>query len=138
MKEKFLLGVNYWASHAGLYTWRLYDKKVVEEDLRLLSSYGVNTIRIFPLWPDFQPLTEIRFCNAKAGEATAFKMRTDDKPLVYQKFPESGLDEKQVENLKHLLTTAQENGLKVVISLITGWMSGRKLVPDPFISKDLI
>ena len=138
MKEKFLLGVNYWASHAGLYTWRLYDKNVVEKDLSMLSSYGVNTIRIFPLWPDFQPLTEIRFCNAKAGEATAFKMRTDDKPLVYQKFPESGLDEKQVENLKHLLTTARENGLKVVISLITGWMSGRKLVPDPFISKDLI
>lgn len=138
MKEKFLLGFNYWASHAGLYMWRLYNKDVVEKDLRLLSSHGVNTIRIFPLWPDFQPLTEIRFCNAKAGEATSFKMRTDDKPLVYQKFPESGLNEKQVENLKHLLTTAQENGLQVVISLITGWMSGRKLVPDPFISKDLI
>ena len=67
MKEKFLLGFNYWASHAGLYMWRLYNFDVVEKDLRLLSTHGVNTIRIFPLWPDFQPLTDIRFCNAKLG-----------------------------------------------------------------------
>ena len=138
MKEKFLLGFNYWASHAGLYTWRNYNESVVEKDLKVLSSYGVNAIRIFPLWPDFQPLTEIRFCNARAAEVSAFKMRTGDKPLVYQKFPDSGLDEKQVENMKHLLTVAKENGLQVIVSFITGWMSGRKLVPDPFINRDLI
>lgn len=137
-KQEFLLGVNYWASNAGLYMWRRYDRTVVENDFKLLRSHGVNTIRVFPLWSDFQPLTEIRFCNERAAQATSFKMRIGDKPLVYQKFPESGLDEKQVENMKHLLSVAQENGLQVVISLITGWMSGRKLVPDPFISKDLI
>ncbi len=65
-------------------------------------------------------------------------MRKRDKPLVYQKFPESGLDETQVENFKHLLSTAQENGLQVIVSFITGWMSGRKLVPDLFISRDSV
>ena len=101
-KQEFLLGVNYWASNAGLYMWRRYDRTVVENDFKLLRSHGVNTIRVFPLWPDFQPLTEIRFCNERAAQATSFKMRIGDKPLVYQKFPESGLDEKQVENMKQL------------------------------------
>ena len=138
MKEKFLLGFNYWASHAGLYMWRRYDKNVVENDLSHLKDYRVNTLRVFPLWPDFQPLTKIRFCNTNAASVTSFNMRTGDKPLIYQKFPESGLDENQVENFKHLLATAKANGMQVVVSFITGWMSGRKLVPDPFIERDLI
>ena len=138
MKKEFLLGFNYWASHAGLYTWRQYDPIVVERDFKTLRAYGVNTIRIFPLWSDFQPLTEIRFCNERAAQTAPFKMRTSDTPLLYQKFPDSGLDEKQVENMRHLLSAAKENGLKVIVSLVTGWMSGRKLVPQPFMSKDLV
>ena len=138
MKEDFFLGANYWASHAGLYMWRRYDEGTVEKDLQMLRSYGVNTIRIFPLWPDFQPLTEMRFFDTQAAESGSFRMRTGDQPLVYQKFPDSGLDEKQVKNMKHLLTVAKNNGLQVIVSFITGWMSGRKLVPDPFINRDLI
>ena len=82
MKEDFLLGVNYWSSHAGLYMWRRYDEGIVEKDLQMLRSYGVNTLRIFPLWPDFQPLTEMRFCNTQAAERGSFRMRTGDQPLV--------------------------------------------------------
>ena len=136
--NKYLIGCNYWASNLGIYMWKNYDKKIIRKDMRLLSSHGVNCIRVFPLWPDFQPLTEIRFVNAGADTYFPFKMRTGDKPLPFQKFPNSGLNEEQVANFKHLLTTAEEFGIKVIVSIVTGWMSGRKLVPEPFISRDLV
>ncbi len=138
MKNEFLLGFNYWASHAGIYMWRRYDKQVVERDLKLLASHGANAIRVFPLWEDFQPLTEVRFISERAAQVSPFKMRVGDKPLVYHKFPDSGLDEGCVESFKHMLTVARKNGLKVVVSFITGWMSGRTLVPAPFINRDLV
>lgn len=108
MQEKeFMLGCNYWASHAGIYMWRNYDKNVIEKDLQLLSEYGVNTLRVFPLWCDFQPLTEVIFCDDNPENFSSFRMRTGDKPLLYQKYPDSGLDEKQVDNFKHFLSVAQ-------------------------------
>ena len=55
----FQLGCNYWASHAGVYMWRNWDRAVVEADLARLSRCGVNVLRVFPLWPDFQPLTRL-------------------------------------------------------------------------------
>ena len=138
MRQEFLLGCNYWASNSGIYMWRNYDECVVEKDLRFLSSYGVDTIRIFPLWPDFQPLNKLIFCNERAAKCFSFGMRTGDEPLLYQKYPDSGLDEKQVKNMRHLLSVAKGCGMKVIVSIITGWMSGRKLVPTPFESRDLI
>ena len=53
MKE-FLLGVNYWASHAGVDMWRDWREDMVERDLEILSRYGVNTLRVFPNWKEFQ------------------------------------------------------------------------------------
>ena len=46
----FLLGCNYWASNAGADMWKEWDEKTVREDIKLLASYGISTIRIFPNW----------------------------------------------------------------------------------------
>ena len=54
--EEFLLGANYWASHAGVDMWKDWRPDVVEADLALLAQYGVNTLRVFPNWRDFQPV----------------------------------------------------------------------------------
>ena len=56
---KFLIGSNYWGSHAGTHTWRDWRPEVIADDLRLLEEAGVQVIRVFPLWPDFQPLTQL-------------------------------------------------------------------------------
>lgn len=136
--NKHLIGCNYWASNLGIYMWKNYDKKVIRKDMRLLASHGVNCIRIFPLWPDFQPLTQMRFVNDNANKVFPLRMRVGDKPLAFHKYPNSGLDENQVANFKHLLSTAEEFGIDVIVAIVTGWMSGRKLVPDPFISRDLV
>lgn len=53
----FQLGCNYWASHAGIYMWRNWDKQVVKQDMQRLHKSGVRVLRVFPLWSDFQPLT---------------------------------------------------------------------------------
>ena len=55
--KPYFVGCNYWASHAGTNMWRNWDEASVEADLRALSENGVEVIRAFPLWPDFQPLT---------------------------------------------------------------------------------
>ena len=53
--KPFFVGCNYWASHAGTRMWRNWDAASVEADLAALSKAGVQVIRAFPLWPDFQP-----------------------------------------------------------------------------------
>jgi len=55
--DGFRVGCNYWASHAGLYMWRRWDEAVVRADFKRLAAHGMTMLRVFPLWPDFQPLT---------------------------------------------------------------------------------
>lgn len=121
---EFLLGVNYWASNAGLFTWRNFDATVVEKDFKLLSENGVNTIRVFPSWDVFQPITDTYGCKE------TFRFRVGETPVEYTDFPNSGLSKPALENFKTLLNLAEKYNLKVIVALITGWMSGRRFMPD--------
>ena len=58
MKE-FMLGVNYWASHAGTDMWRDWNEDIVEKDLKLLADNGLDVLRVFPNWRDFQPVKPV-------------------------------------------------------------------------------
>lgn len=122
----FAIGCNYWASNAGAYMWRNFDAKAIDKDFALLSSYGVDTIRVFPLWPDFQPVKTMYVSNK------AFRERTGDSPLETY----AGLDKNQLENFATMLDLAEKYGLKVIVSLITGWMSGRLFVPEILINEN--
>ena len=112
--KNFMAGCNYWASNAGMLMWRHFDKKVVENDLKLLASFGTDTIRVFPLWYDFQPV-EDTFTRAPT------RMRMHGAPVTRKDV----IDEKQAENFSFLLDTAEKLGLRVIVALLTGWMSGR-------------
>lgn len=120
---KFLTGVNYWASNAGLYTWRNFDEKVIDKDFEFLSSFGIDTIRVFPSWDVFQPIEDVK-------TATAFPYRVNDVPVEYTNFPDSGLSPSAISNFKTLLELAKKHNLKVIVALVTGWMSGRKFMPS--------
>ena len=62
--RRFFVGCNYWASHAGTAMWRQWQPETVEADLALLQKNRIETLRVFPLWPDFQPLVrETRWCQ---------------------------------------------------------------------------
>ena len=55
----FAVGTNYWASHAGTAMWSDWRPDVVERDLQALAEAGLQILRVFLLWPDFQPLTQL-------------------------------------------------------------------------------
>lgn len=113
-------GVNYWASHAGMFMWREWRPDIVRKDLSRLSSAGLDVLRVFPLWPDFQPLDSLREMHGQVAE-----FRRGEEPLLSL----DGVSEEMLERFGFLADIALENGLQLVVALITGWMSGRFFAP---------
>ena len=117
---EYLVGCNYWASNAGGYMWRNFDENVVDKDFSVLKAHGVNTVRIFPLWSDFQPVSHTFDLDR------TFYARTGDEPLKTR----AGLDEKMLQRFSKVLDLADKYNFKVVVGLITGWVSGRLFYPE--------
>ncbi len=116
------LGCNYWASHAGMYMWRDWRPEVVESDLGRLADVGLTMLRVFPLWPDFQPVERLRRAFGEPVEC----VMPDERPVP----PDgNGLDPVMLERFRYLADCAERHGLKLVVALLTGWMSGRLFVP---------
>lgn len=118
--KNFAIGCNYWASNAGAYTWRFFDREVVKKDFDLLVEHGVNTIRVFPLWPDFQRLQKGHTFTK------VFPLRQDEKIPT----DPDGLDKTALENFAFMLDEAEKRGIQVIVALVTGWMSGRWYAPE--------
>ena len=64
------VGCNYWGSKAGVHMWRAqdWDEKEIEKDLAALASNGVEVLRIFPTWSEFQSLQRNWRYQAMPGE----------------------------------------------------------------------
>ena len=123
----FFVGCNYWASHAGTAMWREWDRARVEEDLRLLAANGIEVVRIFPLWPDFQPLVRHTIYKQIFRE-----MRRGEEAPERTEAGRAGVDPVMIERLGTVLDLAAEAGVRVIVGLLTGWMSGRMHVPRAF------
>ncbi len=120
----FVIGCNYWASHAGTQMWSDWRPEVVREDFRQLAAAGLQLLRVFPLWPDFQPLRLLR-----GGAGAPREYRHGERPLP----PDSaGLSEEALERFGVVADLAQAAGLALSPALLTGWMSGRLFVPPAF------
>lgn len=128
----FQIGCNYWASHAGIYMWRNWDKKVVEDDLRRLSQGGIHILRVFPLWSDFQPLTYVR------GNGY-YEIRNGDTPID-RSTPEglAGVDPVMIGRFEEFVLLARQYNMELIVPLLTGWMSGRMFFPAAFESRNPI
>ncbi|MFH1707245.1 MAG: beta-mannanase [Planctomycetota bacterium] len=120
----FVIGCNYWASHAGTAMWSDWRPKVVAADLRRLSRAGLEVLRVFPLWPDFQPLVLLR-----GGGGSPVEYRHGEEPLADDAAGRAGMSAVAFGRFAVFLDLAARNRLKVVVGLITGWMSGRLFVP---------
>lgn len=138
MKEKFLIGCNYWPSNGGCLAWKTFDEKVIKKDMEKLAAYGVSCIRIFPSWEDFQPIRENPIPKSPWFNKQGFRVRAGEEFLEKQPFPESGLSAEKLAEFKTLIEVAGENGIKVIVAFLTGWMSGRRLIPEYLRDKDLI
>ena len=124
--KNFCVGCNYWASDSGIYMWRNFNLETVKKDFDLLVSNGVDTIRVFPLWPDFQPLIA-----TDMAPASPFGIRGREGEAV----TEGGLSVSALEKFDLMLQEAKKRDLKVIVALITGWMSGRLFMPE-FLRKE--
>ena len=120
----FVVGCNYWASHAGTAMWRDWQPTVVEADLRQLAGAGLQLLRVFPLWPDFQPLTLLRTGHGRPAE-----YRFGEAPLPPDELGQAGVSAEMLDRFAAFADLAQANGLKLLVGLVTGWMSGRLFVP---------
>lgn len=118
---EYMIGCNYWGSEYGTDMWKYWNEASVRNDLEVLSQYGVKYLRVFPNWRDFQPIhTQRGWCNQLRDYCFA-----DDKPIDN----EFGLDMQCVENFRTFANLAKGNGMKLVVSIVTGWMSGRLFAP---------
>ncbi len=129
----FVVGCNYWASHAGIHMWRNWRPEIVEADLQQLSAGNIRIIRVFPVWPDFQPITQYYGGNGQPAE-----IRLKDQPLPATGPGASGLDTAMLHHFRDLADMAQRHHIQLVAGLVTGWMSGRMLVPPALEGKHLL
>jgi len=120
--NEFMLGCNYWASHAGIEMWRNWDKEQIDADFKVLSDNGIEYIRVFPLWRDFQPVMSVMAGAAKNYEY----MMEGCTPPVNPYF----LDETMLNRFEVLCDLAKKYNLKMIVGLITGFMSGRTFIPS--------
>ena len=121
----FFLGCNYWASHAGTNMWHVWKEEIIEEDFKRLSDSKINVLRIFPLWPDFQPLKLHRKGGGSFGE-----IRMGEDALPFTEEGKAGVSSLMADRFDIFLKLAEKYNLKLVVGLLTGWMSGRLYVPE--------
>lgn len=77
MSQPFVLGVNYWPRRKAMYWWSDFDLDEVQSEFEVIAGLGLNVVRLFLLWDDWQPTPAAvsdtclrhfeRVCDAAAG-----------------------------------------------------------------------
>lgn len=118
---EFILGCNYWASDSGTDMWKTFNIAAIKKDLSILSEYGIKHIRVFPNWRDFQPVMPMM----GGGMSLYDYCMEGEKPTTNPYY----LDDIMMDRFAQFLDICEEYNIKVIVGLITGWMSGRMFVP---------
>jgi hypothetical protein len=66
--------------------WSDWNAGIVAADLQQLSQAGLQVLRIFPLWPDFQPLTCLY-----TGQGQPAEFRLGEAPLAFDEAGQAGI-----------------------------------------------
>ncbi|MDF2926906.1 MAG: Endo-beta-mannanase-like protein [Paenibacillaceae bacterium] len=130
---EFAVGCNYWASHAGIDMWSDWNREAVEQDLQVMAEAGITWLRIFPLWPVFQPVAVMHgFKGERIRQHKEGEQWTED-------WSGSGsLNEEAFAHFGELVRMAQARGMKLIVGLITGWMSGKLYAPQALLGRNLL
>lgn len=135
----FTLGCNYWASHAGTRMWTDWNEAVVEQDLKTLRASGLTVLRIFPLWSDFQPIVTLRTFDSVIREIRMVEHGSSEEiPLPPTVLGLAGVSEVMVARFARFCELAERHDIKLIIGLITGWMSGRLYAPAALTGRNMI
>ncbi len=125
----YMLGCNYWESKQGIDMWKNFDAKTVDADFRELSSVGVKYIRMFPNWREFQPACAV------CGHSNTFDEYRDANDDKFDN--EFLIDKNQIANFKTVCSIAEKYNIKLIVAVLTGWMSGRLYTPPAIVGRDL-
>lgn len=125
-KQGFLeVGVNFWGSKHGIRMWREWDEDSVRRDVKTLAAAGIRLLRVFPDWSFFQPIERV---TGYRGAPRGFSI-DGGMTVVSDKDETGGLNEMAFDAFSRFLDIAEQNGVRVIPSIITGWMSGRMFAP---------
>ena len=127
--KNFLIGCNYWSYNAGADMWRDWDKDQVEKDLKLLSENKITTIRVFPNWRDFQPVIPVYGYAGNLCEYMLEGEREPENPYF--------LSEQMLCRFEEFCDVANKYGIKLIVGLLTGWMSGKLYIPTALNDRNL-
>lgn len=127
--KEFIIGCNYWASNAGTEMWVDWDEDAVRSDLKILSENGIRYLRVFPNWRDFQPVVPLVSTGGNILEYMLDRNRIPENKYF--------LEEKMLERFEIFCDISKEYGLKLIVGLLTGGMSGRMFVPQALLGKNL-
>lgn len=126
MKNEFLIGCNYWASNAGTEMWRNFDESVIRNDLKILTENGIEYMRVFPNWRDFQPIIPVY-----TPSFSEYILDGDVAPTN-----QYYLDEQMLAKFGLFCDICEEYEIKLIVGLLTGWMSGRLFLPQVLYGKN--
>jgi endo-1,4-beta-mannosidase len=56
---RFPLGINYWPRSSAMYAWQRFDLGEIREDMARIKSLGLDVVRFFLLWEQFQPHPDV-------------------------------------------------------------------------------
>jgi endo-1,4-beta-mannosidase len=59
MSERFRLGVNYWPARTAMSWWSQFDPRQVATDFARIANSGLDSVRLFLTWEDFQPVPNV-------------------------------------------------------------------------------
>lgn len=110
--------------------WRDWQPEIVAADFERLAGLDIKVLRVFPLWPDFQPIHALRKWNGllaefRHGEAPLAGPGDDPTLLV----GEDGVSQEMLRRFRVMAHLAHQQGISLIVGLVTGWMSGRLFVP---------
>ncbi|MDB5028961.1 MAG: putative Beta-galactosidase [Candidatus Eremiobacteraeota bacterium] len=52
---RFSVGINYWPRRSAMAMWRRFDAGEIREDFARIAAFGLDAVRFFLRWDDFQP-----------------------------------------------------------------------------------
>lgn len=126
----FMIGCNYWDGVNGTDMWKNFNPEIIRLDVEALAQSGIKYMRVFPNWRDFQPV--MKMYEWQIGSRGYYDY--NEQYLTSA----DGIDPKQIENFKTFANICKENGIGLIVSVLTGWMSGRQFVPRAIDGKNPI
>jgi endo-1,4-beta-mannosidase len=75
----FTLSVNYWPRRKAMYWWSDFDAGEVRQEFALIREIGMNVVRLFLLWDDFQPEPDSVSKEALANLVKVADIAADNK-----------------------------------------------------------